>query len=208
MNRAGPTPEHIIVVCGLLALVAAAPLAVQAWRRRGTGETHERSFWIQRAPQLAVLANAFLLERAFSPGGLPGVLPHLPSGVAAAVGWVGAALYVSGLVFVIGGWYSLGTNFSLDAELVRNQTVTDAGFYRWVLHPAYSGVAQALIGAGLAAGSLVCLLFTALVVGPLGLRRARYEERLLLERFGEQYARYARSVGWRRIVPRFVPFGF
>ena len=77
-----------------------------------------------------------------------------------------------------------------------------------VLHPAYSGVAQALLGAGLASGSMLALLFTVMVVAPFGLRRARYEEALLLERFGEEYERYASSVGWRRIVPRFVPFGF
>lgn len=202
------TPERAIVLLGSVALVTALPAAVQGFRRRGSGERHEASFWIQRAPQLAVLANALLLERAFSPGGLPSLLPHLPPVVSASVGWVGVALYASGLVFLVGGWYSLGANFSLDAELVRDQTVTETGLYRVVLHPAYSGVAQALLGAGLAAGSGVALLFTLLVVAPLGLRRARYEEALLLERFGEAYERYARSVGWRRIVPRFVPFGF
>lgn len=120
----------------------------------------------------------------------------------------GVALYVSGVSFVVGGWYSLGTNFSLDAELLRDQTVTNRGFYRLVTHPAYSGVAQALLGAGLASGWIVALAFSVSIVGPLGLRRARYEEALLIERFGEEYERYASSIGWRRIVPAFIPLGF
>ena len=41
-----------------------------------------------------------------------------------------------------------------------------------------------------------------------GSGRVRYEESLLIERFGEQYVRYAESVHWRRIVPKFVPVGF
>lgn len=204
------TPEWAIVAFGVLALVAVVPLGVQGLRRRGSGESYESRFWIQRAPQLAVLANVLLLLVAFetsreSPLHL---FAYLPAAAASVLAWCGVALYASGLVFLVGGWYSLGSNFSLDAELLRDQTVTTRGLYRLVLHPAYSGVAQALLGAGLASGWLVAPLFSALVVAPLGLRRARYEESLLLARFGDEYERYARSIGWRRIVPRFVPFGF
>ncbi len=201
------TPEWAIVIFGILALFGAIPIGVQGLRRRGTSEAYESLFWIQRAPQLAVLLNALLILGA-SPERLLNLFAHLPSAVSSLVGWCGVVLYVSGLTFLLGGWYSLGANFSTDAELLPGQTLTSRGFYRVVLHPAYSGVAQALLGAGLASGSLVAVIFTAVVVGPLGLRRARYEEALLVKRFGEQYENYAASIGWRRIVPRFVPFGF
>ncbi len=204
------TPEWAIVIFGVLALLGLIPIGVQGLRRRGTSATYESRFWIQRAPQVAVLLNVLLIERAFelSPDSLLDLFAHLPSAISSLVAWCGVVLYVSGLTFLLGGWYSLGANFSTDAELLRGQTLTSSGFYRVVLHPAYSGVAQALLGAGLASGSLVAVIFTAVVVGPLGLRRARYEEALLVKRFGEQYENYAASIGWRRIVPRFVPFGF
>ncbi len=205
MNRI--TPEWAIVIFGVLALLGAIPIGVQGLRRRGTSATYESRFWIQRAPQLAVLLNALLILGA-SPERLLNLFAHLPSAVSSLVGWCGVVLYVSGLTFLLGGWYSLGANFSTDAELLRGQTLTSRGFYRVVLHPAYSGVAQALLGAGLASGSLIAVAFTALVAVPLGYRRARYEEALLVKRFGEQYKRYATSIGWRRLVPRFVPFGF
>jgi protein-S-isoprenylcysteine O-methyltransferase Ste14 len=208
MNRI--TPEWAILGVGVLALLVVIPLGVQGFRRRGTGETYESNFWIQRAPQLAVLLNVALLAIGFeeSPGAALSLFAYLPDTVASFVEWGGVALYVSGLSFVVGGWYSLGTNFSLDAELLRDQTETNRGFYRLVLHPAYSGVVQALLGAGLASGWIVALAFSVTIVGPLGLRRARHEEALLIERFGEEYERYASSIGWRRIVPAFIPFGF
>jgi protein-S-isoprenylcysteine O-methyltransferase Ste14 len=40
------------------------------------------------------------------------------------------------------------------------------------------------------------------------IQRARYEERLLLERFGKAYEDLAVSRSWRRIVPTFIPIGF
>jgi len=203
-------PESVIAYAGVLALIASLPIAVQGLRRRGTGDAYESLFWVQRAPQIAVLLNIVLVVTAFElpRGGVGNLFAHLPSGTSGLVAWCGVALYLSGLIFVVGGWYSLGENFSTDAELLAEQTVTNRGLYRFVLHPVYSGAAQALFGAGLASGSLIAVFTTALLVAPLGYRRARYEESLLVERFGEQYQRYAESVGWRRLVPKFIPFGF
>jgi protein-S-isoprenylcysteine O-methyltransferase Ste14 len=203
-------PESIITYAGIVALVASLPILVRGIKRRGTGDTYESLFWVQRAPQIAILLNVVLIVAAFE---LPrermlNLFALLPEGASGLVVWIGVALYLSGLIFLVGGWYSLGANFSTDAELLADQSVTSRGLYRFVLHPIYSGVGQALFGAGLASGSLATVVFTALLVLPLGYRRARYEESLLVERFGEQYRRYAESVRWRRLVPRFIPFGF
>jgi len=203
-------PESVLLYAGALALVASLPIALKGVRRRGTGATYESLFWVQRAPQIAMLLNVAVIVAAFELEweGAGNLFAHLPTWASALVAWCGVALYLAGLVFVVGGWYSLGENFSTDAELLADQSVTSRGLYRFVLHPVYSGVCQALIGAGLASGSLVALAMTGLAVAPLGYRRARYEESLLVRRFGEQYEHYAESVGWRRLVPKFVPFGF
>lgn len=204
------SPASALLGLGLVALAALLPMAIQGWRRRGTGEHYEADFRVQRAPQIALGGNVLLLALGSESwgGGALDLLAWLPRPAAALVSWLGVALYASGLGFLVAGWYALGANFSLDAELLEGQTVTRRGPYRVVLHPGYSGVGQALIGAGLATGSVLSLAFTGLVVGPLGHRRARYEEELLRTRFGDEYERYARSVGWRRFVPRFVPLGF
>jgi protein-S-isoprenylcysteine O-methyltransferase Ste14 len=203
-------PESVIAYAGLLGLVAALPIVVRGLRRRGTGETHEALFWVQRAPQIAVLLNVFVIVATFE---LPqermvDVFAQLPPEASGLIAWFGVAIYLSGLAFVVGGWYSLGANFSTDAELLAGQSVTNRGLYKVVLHPVYSGVGQALLGAGVASGSVIAVIFTALLVAPLGYRRARYEETLLVSQFGEEYRRYAESVAWRRLVPKFIPFGF
>jgi len=199
----------MIELLGCIALLAAVPILVQGFRRRATGKTYESTFSIQRAPQLAALANGLLILGVFYlfPTGPLDLSAYLPSATTRLIAWLGVLLYLSGLIFILGGYYSLGANFSPDAELLRSQTLTSRGFYRVVMHPAYSGFVQALIGAGLASGSLAAVTFTVAIVAPLWLRRARYEEGLLLRAFGDEYKTYAASVGWRRLVPRPVPFG-
>ena len=93
------TPEGVIVLFGLIGVVAAIPAVIQALKRRRTGETYETSFWVQRAPQLAVLVNVLLLERAFSSGGAFNLFAYVPYAVQAFVSWLGVALYISGLTF-------------------------------------------------------------------------------------------------------------
>ena len=113
-------PESVVTLAGVLALVASFPIAVQGIRRRGTGDTHESLFWVQRAPQIAVLLNIVLIVTAFElpREGICNFFAYLPSAASGMVAWCGVALYLSGLIFVVGGWYSLGENFSTDAELV------------------------------------------------------------------------------------------
>ena len=54
-------PESVITYVGLLALVASLPIVVQGFRRRGTGEKYQSLFWVQRAPQIAVLLNVVII---------------------------------------------------------------------------------------------------------------------------------------------------
>jgi protein-S-isoprenylcysteine O-methyltransferase Ste14 len=43
---------------------------------------------------------------------------------------------------------------------------------------------------------------------PLFLRRAKYEESLLEQEFGDAYREYATRLHWRRFVLTFIPFGY
>jgi len=200
-------PATVVETLAGIAFLAAIPVAIQGFRRRATGAAYDATVLIQRAPQLVSLANLLVILGAFHvfPNGPLSLFNFLPSLVADLVSWLGVLLCLCGLIFMVGGWYSLGTNFSPDAEILPGQTLTNRGFYRVVLHPAYSGIVQALLGAGLASGSLVAVGCTLGVVAPLWLHRARYEERLLLAAFGDRYETYAASVGWRRLVPRLIP---
>lgn len=200
-----------------LGAVAAAPVLYQGFRRRGKGVRYERNFLVQRAPQLLSLGNLALIVLSFlafnnliDAGGLMPLLTvaqFLAEPARSAVSWAGVAVLSSGLVFMIGGWYSLGDCFSTDAELLEKQTIRESGLLKLVMHPAYSGIIQSLLGASLATLSLSSALVLLALVAPSWLKRARYEEKLLIEAFGKSYTDYADKLKWRRLVPSFIPIG-
>lgn len=198
--------------------IVAAPVLFQGFRRRGSGVKYERNFLIQRAPQLMSVANIAVITLCFIAqlnvfAGLQPFRPFLtqnhllPGLVATIISWLGVMVLVSGMIFMIGGWYSLGEAFSTDAELLDGQTVKRDGLLKFVMHPAYSGIIQCLIGASLAAVSALAFLFAVICVAPLWLARAKYEEKLLIDTFGDSYKEYARDLGWRRLIPNFFPIG-
>lgn len=208
----------LIVITGV---TVAIPVLIRGFKRRGTGVKYERNFLIQRAPQFLALVNVALIVFSFFlyiqliPG-----LPYdstptwifafnhgQPTGIAAYISWLGVLILLSGMIFMVGGWYCLGDYFSTDAELLDGQGIRNTGFFKYVMHPIYSGIIQCLFGASLACTSIFCALFLLFVVAPLWLKRAQYEEKLLLENLGPSYKQYAEQTKWRRIVPTIFPIG-
>lgn len=212
-------PTTVLLILLGIGIMLSAPVLFKGFSRRGKGVKYEQKFLIQRAPQMVSGFTAFLIAiSGLAYNGLFSSVQNLvpfitlnsggePGGAALIISWLGIAIFTSGLIFMIGGWYSLGEFFSTDAEVMENHTVRDTGLLAFVMHPAYSGIIQCLLGASLACASIFCALFTVLMVAPLWLRRAKYEEELLLEALGEPYRQYAENMGWRRLVPRFIPIG-
>lgn len=197
--------------------VIAAPVLTKAFIRRGTGVKYEKNFIIQRAPQFASVATIFALIPAFlmysdvikADWAHPLITlgQGEPQGMTMIVSWLGVAILISGLIFMIGGWISLGEAFTTDAEILQDHKVKSDGLLKFVMHPAYSGIIQSLLGASVACTSIPLVLFVVGVVAPLWLNRAKYEERILLESLGDGYREYAENMKWRRLVPKFIPIG-
>lgn len=138
----------------------------------------------------------------------------MAGGFALAGGAHGAAiraarwpLFAIGLVLMVGGialrqWAValLGRFFTTDVRVHSDQTVIEAGPYRWVRHPSYTGLLITLVGIGLALGNWAALV--ALVVLPTAgvVIRIRVEERALLDGLGEPYRRFAATRA--HLVPR------
>jgi protein-S-isoprenylcysteine O-methyltransferase Ste14 len=208
-----------LAVVGLtsLGIVVSAPVLAKGFSRRGKGVRYESNFIIQRAPQLmallgiAIVIVSFLAYNAYL--NAPFLIPAFaltnshPEGVVRIISWIGFLIMLSGFIFMIGGWYSLGEAFSTDAEILEGQKVRSTGLLAFVMHPVYSGIIQSLFGASLAATSPVGVLFVVGVVAPMWLNRAKYEEKMLIESLGQDYKDYAERMGWRRLVPRFFPIG-
>lgn len=212
-------PTWFTVALVSVGTLIAIPVLIKGFSRAGKGVVYEQNFWIQRAPQLASLLTIFLLVAAFMAANnivlatqpIKGILTLdglVPPVVDAIISWLGVLILASGLIFMIGGWYSLGEMFSTDAEIQDNHTVCKTGMLKFVMHPIYSGIVQCLFGAALAAQSWSIALWTIAVVAQLWIRRAKYEEALLLQSLGPDYKKYAEDLKWRRLVPPAIPFGF
>lgn len=207
------------IVVGLVSVGVcfSVPVLARGFSRRGKGVVYEANFRIQRAPQLVSLANIALVALSFfvynnhvhAPLLVPvfALSAEAPTGLLSAISWLGVLILFSGLIFMIGGWYSLGEAFSTDAELLDGQKVRDTGLLAFVMHPAYSGIIQCLVGSSIASLSPLSLAWALFLVAPLWLARAKYEEQLLIKTFGDNYKAYAAKLKWRRLVPKFIPIG-
>jgi protein-S-isoprenylcysteine O-methyltransferase Ste14 len=114
--------------------------------------------------------------------------------------------FVAGLVVMCAGiairqWSvaTLGRYFTIDVRVQAGQTVVATGPYRWVRHPAYTGLILVFLGLGLTLGNWAALAVAFLVPTAGLVYRIRIEERALLEGLGEPYRRYAE--GRKRLVP-------
>jgi protein-S-isoprenylcysteine O-methyltransferase Ste14 len=104
---------------------------------------------------------------------------------------LGLVLMCAGIVIRQWAIVVLGRFFTIDVRVQAGQTVVERGPYRWVRHPAYTGLIMTFVGIGLALGNWASLALLA-VVPTVGLVvRIRYEERVLAERLGEPYRRFA-----------------
>jgi protein-S-isoprenylcysteine O-methyltransferase Ste14 len=129
--------------------------------------------------------------------GLSGALPiqRWPATAITVGRWpvfvLGLVLMVAGIA--VRGWaiLTLGRFFTVDVRVHADQVVVDRGPYRWVRHPAYTGLILFFLGVGLALTNWASLLVvTIMPTGGLAIR-IRSEERALTAGLGEPYRRYA-----------------
>jgi protein-S-isoprenylcysteine O-methyltransferase Ste14 len=124
----------------------------------------------------------------------------------AAIPWMRTEIFFAGIVLMWVGiafrYYCmrvLGRYFTFDVAVHGGQTVVEAGPYRYVRHPSYTGAIVTFVGFGLALGNWAGLL-ALITCGAIGYAyRIRVEESALLAALGEPYREYMRRT--RRLVP-------
>jgi protein-S-isoprenylcysteine O-methyltransferase Ste14 len=141
--------------------------------------------WVGFVVPLAWIAGPWLAFADYPLLGLPFAL--------------GCASYVVGLWYFHRSHADLGTNWSITLELREQHTLVVEGVYARVRHPMYLALwlyslGQALVLPNWIAGPSYLVSF-----GLLFALRVRAEERMLLERFGQQYEAYRART--RRLVP-------
>jgi protein-S-isoprenylcysteine O-methyltransferase Ste14 len=106
--------------------------------------------------------------------------------------WLGLAIRV----WAVG---ALGRAFRTTVEVDAGQAVVSSGPYRWVRHPSYSGLLLIVTGCGLASGSPLALIVSAVLPLVALLWRIHVEEAVLVGVLGDRYRAYQRQT--KRLVP-------
>jgi protein-S-isoprenylcysteine O-methyltransferase Ste14 len=100
--------------------------------------------------------------------------------LAALLGWAGAT--------------NLGKQWRFEAALSEDHELVQTGPYRYVRHPIYASMLLLLLAAG-AAATWWPMFVAGVVMFLIGTEiRTRLEDRLLADRFGEQFAAYRAKV--------------
>jgi protein-S-isoprenylcysteine O-methyltransferase Ste14 len=112
----------------------------------------------------------------------------------------GAIVFAAALWLLFRSHADLAKNWSPVLRIIEGHELVTSGIYRRIRHPMYAahalwGVAQALLLKNWIAGPSMLVFFI-----PLYLLRVPLEERMMLERFGDEYMSYMRRTG--RLIPR------
>jgi len=183
------TAKDLLTVSSIGFVVSEVTIRARSARHR-VGTRRDRGSILAVVTGLAAGAIGAVRCALALPGAtVPGWAPVL-AGV--ALMWLGVALRQWSVRV-------LGRSFTVAVRVTEGQQVVTGGPYRWVRHPAYSGLLLTTAGFGLALGNWVSLL-CAVLLPALGLVvRIRVEERALSEALGAPYREYA--AGRRRLVP-------
>jgi protein-S-isoprenylcysteine O-methyltransferase Ste14 len=144
---------------------------------------------------IPILLGGFLLakgHRLFDPLNHR-VIPHVE-----ALAWTGVVLCIAGFAFCIWARFTLGRNWSGVVTLKGGHELITSGPYALVRHPIYTGLLTMFVATVIVLGHVAGIIALPFVFVSLWIK-LRYEEKLMLKQFPNEYAAYQRRV--KRIIP-------
>jgi protein-S-isoprenylcysteine O-methyltransferase Ste14 len=171
--------------------VSEVALGLLSHAKRGSAEVRDRGSLLLLWVAIAVGLTAGNLIRFSAVGsiGAPRVLS-----LSAAL-----AVIVSGLALRWTAILRLGRFFTSNVAIQPDHAVVRSGVYRYVRHPAYSGMLLSFLGAGLAFDNWLSLVVITVPVTAALLYRMHVEEQVLVDMLGREYVDYCSVT--RRLIP-------
>ncbi len=117
-----------------------------------------------------------------------------------ALRWVGVLIYFVGDCILVLGHLSLGDNWSLNPEIKNGHTLVTLGIYRWIRHPIYTAYIMMGLGFLLSSTNLLVGSIPLIPSAIICLVRIKPEEKMMLEKFGDEYKEYMQRTG--SLLPR------
>ena len=106
---------------------------------------------------------------------------------------LGISLIAVGIVIKTMAIATLKNYFTTNVALLPGHKLIKTGLYRYVRHPAYAGSIISFLGLGLGFSNWITLLIIFFPVTLSFLHRIKIEERVLMEKFGQEYEEYRKS---------------
>ncbi len=120
------------------------------------------------------------------------VRPSLPAA------WAGVAICTAGIGYAIWARHTLGKNWSGNPTIKEGHELIEAGPYRYVRHPIYTGILLGIVGTGIARARVEDIAIFALAAVTLWIK-LRIEESLMRGQFPKEYPEYMRRT--KALIP-------
>lgn len=108
-------------------------------------------------------------------------------------------LFISGLALRCYAVLSLGKFFSTSVVTIEQHVLVERGPYRFIRHPAYTGLFISFFAAGFAMGDALALLALIIPITYVLTQRILIEEQWLTDHFGKNYHDY--SLRTKKLLP-------
>ena len=167
-------------------------LVAAFWTKRSV---YHESRWRRLGYVIPLLLGSYLVfkgHRLSDPLDLR-VIPHVD-----ALAWIGVVLCIAGLAFCIWARFTLGRNWSGVVTLKGGHELITRGPYALVRHPIYTGLLTMFVATVIVLGHVAGIIAMPLVFVSIWIK-LRYEEKLMLQKFPDEYAAYQRRV--KRLIP-------
>ncbi len=112
---------------------------------------------------------------------------------------VSLIIMILGLVLRTWSIHTLGNYFTMHLAIHKEHKIIRKGPYRYLRHPSYVGAFLTYFGTAIFLHSWFSLIVAAAILPVAWLRRMHYEEKLLIEKFGQEYESYCKTA--KRVIP-------
>lgn len=185
--------DVVVYVCVLLVILAVIA-DFRAYYRQDRGVEKAAQSWVETGSMTAFFVVYVLAVRF---GFLAIQVPQTWRTVMLVVG---LALMVLGAAFNVLGRVYLSSNWANQVRVYEGASLVTSGPFAIVRHPLYASLIWMFVGGALVYANVMALALTLGLFVPMMYVRARLEDAVLGEAFGEDFVAYRRCTGM--LLPR------
>lgn len=177
----------LLLVCIVL-FISQPPVSIKESRNFNTRD--KNSIWIILGTAVAI--QCFMMVEWI----------YVNGAVTAAWSWFkcfALFLIIFGTVLRIRAVITLGKFFTATVRSQKGQRIISKGVYQWIRHPSYTGAFLVIIGSALWMGSYLTSSIGFFLMLMAYTYRINYEETMLLDEYGEEYAQY--RLRTKKLIP-------